>query len=270
MIIDFNLTQSKATPAWFKRFSVRYKPLQGSACAQEALFKELIKYIEDTISGHSPLGFTMISTQGWMDKIKQDDVDGAAVIFDDVTAMIKELSRKKQIDLIADIAERKLLKSDDLDTIVKEQGKGTLLTESALRKLIPDEAVKALLTDENAYKLFEDITQEDMTLMVPKKYNSAFLIPTGTMGNALDRLTQRYPGLKINYCDDMVNVQEPFALLVFDKGAPDVNEIGHLEQQVSTTLLEEDPANDTTNKPNIPPYSLVIFHPEQIAVLTGI
>lgn len=309
-MINFILT-TKTSPAWLKRFSFitsssqsksdtampnwkSSKPTKldhtatdeddlniiklhdrqkASAWAQKALFNELITYIEDTISGQASLGFTTISTS-----TKSWDAKNANAIFKDVTALIKELSKKYQIDLITDMAERKLLTDDDQKKLVEELEKDKLLTEKELCDLLPPETVKALLADDLACKLFEKMDQRDMTLMVPKNHKAELLIPTDTThtNSAQDLLTIRYPGLKIAYCDDMVEANDPFALLIFDKGTPDFNNIGYLELQVSTKQeaaeaeAEENQATDTTCKLDISAYRFVILHPDQIAVLTGI
>ena len=107
-----------------------------------------------------------------------------------------------------------------------------------------------------------------MTLIVPNSLERSMTTPS-TLITAKDLLAQVYPNLKLLYRNhNTANENDSFAMLIFDGGKQD---IGYLELQDQIQVRANQGQNTfKIYKLVIPSYQLVITHPEQIAVLTGI
>ena len=239
---------------------------------KKTLFKELLTYIEGTILGQSPLGFTMMSGQkSWADKVKLDG--GGADICREITSLIKELSKRYQIDVIADLVERKLLTDDDQKKLIKKLGRGMLLT---------DEDLPNIPLDGTASKLFKDMNLRNMTLFVPDCYKQSILTPHGAEAPIKERIEKKFPNLELCYSSELSQATAKFALLIFDEWIQGKNELGQFDLQGSIQItpnpdeveldkLEElDEHNKLCYELNFPAYQLSLLDPKQIAVLTGI
>lgn len=118
--------------------------------------------------------------------------------------------------------------------------------------------------------------ERKMTLLIPGELLPQMMAQTApNFPCAQALLIQNFPQLKILSYVGMTTDAGPFAMLVCDDGAFGQNEIGIglLEMQGPIKLyfrdLEEDPIKPIY-KPIAPAHRVVITHPEQIAVLTGI
>lgn len=113
-----------------------------------------------------------------------------------------------------------------------------------------------------------------MTLIIPGELLPYMMAQTASnLPAAKELLEKTYPKLQILPYVGMTTDAGPFAVLVCDDVVFGQKEIGFLEMQGSIQLHFREPEEDQANpiyKLSAPYHRLVITHPEQIAVLTGI